>query len=332
MSGAGSRRERRQEKRRRYGGLWKSRSKRCGVCPYAGRDVPPGKSCKVHRLCKRYDLTLRDLFPDRSDEEYEELGRATDVGHVRAWTTIFATMDANEDAFLDLVRLVHKTVFGEAYGDLAGRFRRPGEPVYVGHMHHQFEGADPTEIEARLRSLRRATAGLKDAPSTLEQLPTLDPSSMGFPRWAAVFLQGYLAIHPFIDGNGRTGRLLVEMAARDCGLVIALPFSHVPKVRKKDRDRYLYALQHAHKHLGVSGAAYREVPRALPGSEKDAYLPLERWYSDRTFSEADILEEFYDPWADDDDASPDDHVDFDPAEFVDDGDGDDDIDDGSDRF
>ena len=62
----------------------------------------------------------------------------------------------------------------------------------------------------------------------------------------------FIQIHPFADGNGRTGRLLLDWHLRSHGWLPAL-------VHRQDRDRYLDAMQ-----LGDTGdlsglVAYLEV-------------------------------------------------------------------------
>lgn len=77
--------------------------------------------------------------------------------------------DTDPDAFLELVREVHATIFEDAYGHLAGCFRLPGERVWVGHNRHRFEGAPAESIESALRGLRSGAGSLADAPTDADR-------------------------------------------------------------------------------------------------------------------------------------------------------------------
>jgi len=56
--------------------------------------------------------------------------------------------------------------------------------------------------------------------------------------FAAEMHAWFETIHPFVDGNGRAGRLLVDLALGKRGLIRAL-------VRAEERERYREALRHA---------------------------------------------------------------------------------------
>lgn len=86
----------------------------------------------------------------------------------------------------------------------------------------------------------QALAGASDDPATIEELASLHAR---FER-----------IHPFLDGNGRAGRLVLNLMLARLGLPPAI-------VRKRDRARYLTALRRA--DAGDIGALGELLARAV---------------------------------------------------------------------
>ncbi len=72
----------------------------------------------------------------------------------------------------------------------------------------------------------------------LRQVDELEPRSTEFPEALAERHCRFEQIHPFLDGNGRTGRLLLSLILVRLGYPPAI-------VYKRDRNRYLAALRSA---------------------------------------------------------------------------------------
>ena len=105
----------------------------------------------------------------------------------------------------------------------------------------------------------------------IEEVNRLDAASSSFPESLAEIHCRFEQIHPFLDGNGRTGRLLLNL--------ILVRLGHPPAIiYKRDRSRYLDALRKADRgELGPLGEMlaraildnlYRFVIPAVAGPER----------------------------------------------------------------
>ncbi len=115
---------------------------------------------------------------------------------------------------------------------------------------HPDAGPDEAPGGYRRHDIRPFTAGMTPPPWTevpaavtgwVDDVcaatgPGVDPD--GLPVRLAVAHSHFERIHPFLDGNGRTGRLLLNLVLVRLGFPPAIVF-------KRDRDRYLTALDRA---------------------------------------------------------------------------------------
>jgi Fic family protein len=88
----------------------------------------------------------------------------------------------------------------------------------------------------------------------LDQVNAIVPRSPHFPEEIAKAHRDFEAIHPFLDGNGRTGRLVLNLILVRMGYPPAI-------IYKGDRRRYLRALQRADN--GEYGALGELIARAI---------------------------------------------------------------------
>ena len=88
----------------------------------------------------------------------------------------------------------------------------------------------------------------------VEQANSLDPTDLSFPEQLAILHCRFEQIHPFLDGNGRVGRLVMNLILVRNGYPPAI-------IYKRDRERYLRALQRADE--GQPGALGVLIARAV---------------------------------------------------------------------
>lgn len=116
-----------------------------------------------------------------------------------------------------MILLLHKMLITNIRDDVAGRFRKDNEMVRVGnHI-----GLPPEYIESRVQEL------LIDYHSNL---------NIPFIHRIAQFHAEFESIHPFIDGNGRIGRVINNY------LLIREGFPPII-VRNKEKESYYSALR-----------------------------------------------------------------------------------------
>ena len=117
----------------------------------------------------------------------------------------------------DLIVLLHQMLIGGIDDEIAGRFRRSGEYVRAGT--HVAPG--PERVEPLM------AAALRDYASDLDSY---------FLDKVALFHLRFETVHPFCDGNGRMGRVLINFQLYQLGLPPVI-------IRDKDKDIYYQAFR-----------------------------------------------------------------------------------------
>ena len=154
------------------------------------------------------------------------------------------------------VRHVHELALGPVWG-AAPHPNALAEEAPGSFRHHEIrpfpKGMKPpswVEVPAALAEWTGSVPFLSTSKSPMEDLA----------RAHVAFEQ----IHPFLDGNGRTGRLLTNLLLVRAGLPPAVIF-------RRDRERYLTALRRA--DAGDIGALAEIFARAVTASVYEFVLP-----------------------------------------------------------
>jgi Fic family protein len=192
--------------------------------------------------------------------------------HAEALSTVMDLAAGREALDIDAIRMLHHLVM-QGISPEAGQFRTV--PVYI-------------------RGARLTPPAAREVPSLMQQWVTwLEEEGRAYDPLVAATIahHGFEAVHPFTDGNGRVGRLLLNLLLMHAG--------YPPAVLRRDwRIAYLNALSEADTGryrplLNLIGRSvedgldlYLEACAAPPVD--DAYQPLSRLAQGTGYSAAHL--------------------------------------------
>jgi len=174
-------------------------------------------------------------------EHLEAVNHAEAVDYITELSTHTKPVDITQDTILD----IHRRILGKIDDAHAGRYRNV--PVRV-------TGSE-TIFPNHLRVEELMAEFIQELHKRAE---TEHPCLV-----AAFAHYRLVGIHPFVDGNGRTARLLMNLILEQCGYPPAI-------IRKEDRLKYIDALEEGRKsgtHDDFDRIVYAAVDRSL-----DIYL------------------------------------------------------------
>jgi Fic family protein len=162
--------------------------------------------------------------------------------HEEAMHFLFEVVDSKNKLTMShsLIRQLHQLVVKDTENKIAGTYRNTDVQI-LGSKHRPPPGY---QVQAKMDQF------LKWLASNYEKYhPVI---------FAALAHHRFVAIHPFEDGNGRTGRLLMNLLLMRKGYPIAI-------ILKNDRLKYYHALDDADKgdSLSIERMVAQAVERAL---------------------------------------------------------------------
>jgi len=133
------------------------------------------------------------------------------IGHARAYDFIFELIKNKSISLKDVLK-IHKLFYQNINSDEAGVFRK--KKVFISGM--DITLPEPKEIPSLMKKFENELSSLQ---STLHPI-----------IYAATIHNKLVTIHPFMDGNGRTARLLMNLILLRAGYVITI----IPPVYRAD--------------------------------------------------------------------------------------------------
>ncbi len=186
------------------------------------------------------DMVLRGLTIDRKPlKDHLEA-----IGHKEAFDLVWALVREQEPLSERIIKQIHYLVLADKRED-RGVYRKV--PVRI--MGAKHEPVQPYFIQSEMERLLETYRN-----STDHIIPKL--------AWFHIEFEG---IHPFIDGNGRTGRLLVNLELMKAGY---------PPIDIKFADRISYYNAFDEYHIKHNSGAMEKLFAGYVNARLDSYLMM----------------------------------------------------------
>ena len=167
-------------------------------------------------------VLINQAVPDKKAEEFAEVARyfkATKMGYKYL---------SKEHFTVDFIREIHNDLMKGStrnFGDAPGEFRT--QQNYIGKTSGDhgivFTPPVPESVDRLMENLVQYIENRKDNLRPLVR--------------AAIIHAQFLTIHPFMDGNGRVGRILIPLYLYYCG-EIELPCFFISEALERDKFKY----------------------------------------------------------------------------------------------
>lgn len=168
------------------------------------------------------------------------------LGHSEAYDHIYK-LAKNQEFTEDDIKKLHKLFYHRIDDARAGRYRK--EKVFISGSQYSLPG--PEKVPDLMKGF---ITNMNDAAKSLHPV-----------EYSALAHKDFVFIHPFVDGNGRVARLLMNLILIQRGFVIAI----IPPILRGD---YIRALEKAH----TDDKSFKEfIAKTVRETQKD-YLRLLR--------------------------------------------------------
>lgn len=142
------------------------------------------------------------------------------IGHSDAYDFLYTNIK-NKEFFQETIKQLHHLFYFRINERWAGKYR--DQKVFLSGS--KYSCPKPEEVQTLMQQFVEQYGKLK---------PEIHPV-----EWAAKVHKEFVFIHPFIDGNGRVARLLMNLVLLQAGFEIAI----IPPILRAD---YINALEKAH--------------------------------------------------------------------------------------
>ena len=169
------------------------------------------------------------------------------------------------------IKNIHKSIIFDA-DDLPGQFKNQDNYIY----NYAGERFDFTPKEETATALNALTNWLKNELKALKKGKNLPKRTI--PDIAFEYHLRFLTIHPFLDGNGRTGRILLNLILISNGYPPVI-------IRTEEKEIYGKHIAHAQQYEQNPTPLYemlghllvRSLETCLKGAKGDNVFELEDW-------------------------------------------------------
>jgi Fic family protein len=169
------------------------------------------------------------------------------IGHSEAYDLLFNLAKKDSISEKDILKL-HTILYSHVDASKAGKYRK--EQVFISGT--EFIPPAPKDVPGEMKKF---AAGIPDLKTSKHPVV-----------FAALLHKELVTVHPFIDGNGRTARLLMNLALLQAGYVITI----IPPIL---RGEYISTIRQAQIKQGYDKPFIEFIAGTVRESQRD-YLRL----------------------------------------------------------